>query len=98
MRPPPDQMVADTLAARRPALEACVRDGPQDDPVSGLFGRRVTLSLVVNPSGTVTSSTIDDPALEATALGACLRTVVGRPFPAFDGEPLHVVVPLKLGE
>ena len=95
---PSDQMVVATLAARRPAFEACVRQWLGDDPGSGRAGRRVTMTLIVNPSGTVNSPVLDDPALEDTGLGDCLREVFGRPFPAFEGEPLHLVVPLKLGE
>jgi hypothetical protein len=91
-------MMVEALAARRPALESCVRQWLLADPGAGLSGRRVTVSLVVNPSGTVTSSSIDDPSLETTALGACLRNVVSRPFRPFEGEPIQVVVPLRLGE
>lgn len=93
-----DQMVVETLATLRPALEACVRQWQGDDPGSGRGGRRVTMTLVVNPSGTVNSPVLDDPALEDTGLGDCLRDVFTRPFPTFEGEPLQLVVPLKLGE
>lgn len=96
-RPPPDRMVAEALAARRPAFEACLRDWLQDNP-GGPSGRRVSMTLVVNPNGTVSVSSLDDPTIEATALGACLRGVVSRPFQAFEGEPLHVIVPLRLGQ
>lgn len=97
-RPPPDQMVSDALAARRPAFEACLRDWLRDKPSSAITGRQMDLLLMVNPNGSVSSPAVDDPAIDGTALGACLRGVVSRPFPPFEGEPLQVRMPLKLGE
>jgi hypothetical protein len=91
-------MVVESLAARRPAFDACVRDSQQGNPGAGLSGRRLTVTLMVSPSGTVSASSIDDPALENTTLGTCLRNVLSRPFPAFEGDPLRLVVPLRLGE
>ncbi len=96
--PLPDHIVTEALAARRPAFESCVRGWLRDDPKAGLSGRRITISLIVNPTGLVSSSTIDDPSLEATSLGACLRGAASRPFPSFEGEPIQVMVPLRLGQ
>jgi hypothetical protein len=91
-------MVAESLAGRRPAFDACVRDWLRANPGTGLSGHRVTVTLIVSPNGTVGASSIDDPGLESSTLGTCLRDVLGRPFPAFEGDPLQVVVPLRLGE
>jgi hypothetical protein len=93
-----DQVVAQAVAARRPAFDACVREWAREEPGLWVPGRRVDLLLTVQPSGTVTSPRIDDPALEGTALAGCLRGAAGKPFPPFDGDPVQLRIPFRLGE
>lgn len=93
-----EQVIANAIAARRAAFETCVRQWLESKPRPGATGRRLDLSLVVNPTGTVTSPKIDDPALEASPLGGCLRNAASKPFPAFEGEPIQLRIPLRLAK
>lgn len=95
-RPGPEQMIADAVAARRGAFEACVRRWLASQPGQAVAGRRLELSLTVSPSGAVTSPRIDDPALDESPLGECLRSAAGKPFPAFEGDPIALRLPLRL--
>lgn len=96
-RLPTAEGVAAAVAADRPAFDACVQESLRDEPGLAVAGLQIDLVMTVNPSGIVTSSEIDDAALQETALGRCLRSAVrGLAFPAFEGEPLQVRIPLKI--
>lgn len=93
-----DRVVPDALAARRSALDACAQEWAREAPWLWVAGRRVEVSLIVDPSGAVTSCALDDQDLDGSSLGACLRKVLGKPFPPFEGEALQVRIPLRLGQ
>ncbi len=79
----------------RSGFDACVEGAGPD---AHLAGRKVMLSVTVNPSGIVTSPRLDDPLLDGSAAGVCLksaaRKLVASPF---SGEAVRVRVPLTLG-
>ena len=64
---------------------------------AGLAGRSVMLSVTVNLSGIVTSPRLDNPLLDASAAGTCLKSAARNFVLApFSGEPVRVRVPLTL--
>jgi hypothetical protein len=59
--------------------------------------RRATLLLTVKPDGAVASAWIAEAEIDGAPLGRCLRAAALRMvFPAFDGAPMEVSVPLAL--
>jgi hypothetical protein len=59
--------------------------------------RRATLLLTVTASGAVSSAWLAEAEVQKTLLGKCLVTAARRlVFPAFEGEPVDVSVPLLL--
>jgi hypothetical protein len=59
--------------------------------------RRFHLDVTVVDSGRVSGADIDDAEVRGTALGECVLGVArGITFPAFDGEPVRVELPLRL--
>lgn len=90
--------VAAAIAARRPAFESCLHEALQNEPglVSG--GLRIAVIATVHPIGVVTSPQVEEPALQDTELGECLRSAARNLlFPTFEGEPFQVRIPLVLG-
>lgn len=87
--------VSAALDARRADIEACLSAHPAE--AAGAGGRRFHLVLTVADSGHVSAAQLDDAEVGATALGACLVRL-GREvtFPAFDGEPVLIELPLRL--
>jgi hypothetical protein len=86
------------VGANRKAFEACIAEAIGRDPSIELGGRQVVLMLTVNPSGMVASPALDDVETGKTDLGACLKSAAQlMVFPAFEGPPLKVEVPLLLG-
>ncbi len=92
------EQVGRVATANKRAFEQCIADAGERVPALDLAGRRVTLTLTVNPAGQVADPTLDDVELDQTDLGACLKSA-GRLmiFPAFEGGPMTVEVPLTLG-
>jgi hypothetical protein len=90
--------VASIVSANRAAFESCIAEATRRDPGLDLGGRQAVLMLTVTPSGTVASPTIDDAELDKTDLGACLKSAARlMEFPAFEGSPMKVEIPLSLG-
>jgi hypothetical protein len=91
-----DEEVAAALRARRHTLDGCVAsaapDGAEARP------QRLRLELTLEPGGTVSGAQFDDAAVDASPLGACLAGVVeSMSFPPFEGEPVRLALPLRLG-
>jgi hypothetical protein len=96
---PTQEDVAAAVAAKRPAFDACLQESQRNEPGLVAGGLRVTLLVTVDPSGIATSPQLDDPVLQDTVLGGCLRNVARQILlPAFAGERFQVRIPLKLGE
>jgi hypothetical protein len=96
--PPLDEkMIADTVARHKPAFDACVAAARQSESTLALDGRRVIVTVTVNPSGKAAYPTLDDAEIGATELGRCLkRETAQMTFPEFGGEPVRARVPLTL--
>lgn len=94
---PTPEDVAATVAARRPEFNACVQEAWRAEPDLFAGDPKLAVVMTVNPNGMVTSPQIEGP-LQGTSFGECLRNVVRNlPFPAFDGEPFLVRIPVVLG-
>ncbi|HEY6005786.1 MAG TPA: hypothetical protein VIV57_23090 [Anaeromyxobacter sp.] len=88
--------MAEALRARRAALADCVATTPG---ASAGRGQRFALTVVIDPSGSVSDVQIDDPEVEATPLGVCLvRLVQAMSFAPFEGEPFRVELSLGYGD
>jgi hypothetical protein len=90
------EAVARTVAANRKAFDACVSRALRLDP--GLrVSKRATLVVTIQPNGSVTGAFIAEEDVDRTGLGGCLSAAARRMvFPAFDGEPTDVSLPLSL--
>jgi hypothetical protein len=77
------------------AFSGCVTRAAK---VTGLpNSRRATLLLTVAGSGEVSSAWVAEADISRTGLGRCLEGAARRlVFPAFEGEPVDVSVPLTL--
>jgi hypothetical protein len=63
-----------------------------------LGARRVILTVTVNPSGILTSPRFDDPDLDGSPAGVCLKSAARKlVVPASSGDPVRVRVPITLG-
>ncbi len=83
------------LSSTKKAFEGCIR-GAKDSDVK-LDGRRVMLRLNIQTTGAVTYPTLDDVTLNGTELGQCLKNAARlMVFPKFNGDTMHVEVPLVL--
>jgi hypothetical protein len=86
------------IRANRAALDACAARALVDPATAAYAGRKVSLILLVAPSGRAEAA-LEDSVLDATPLGACLRRAAARmAFPAFRGEPLGAVLSLVIGD
>jgi predicted Zn finger-like uncharacterized protein len=84
------------VARHRKAFDTCISRAVRRRPGGGL-ARRATLVVTVEPAGTVARAWVLEEEVDRSDLGACLATAARRMvFPAFDGEPLDVAVPLSL--
>ncbi len=91
------QQVKATLASRRRTFDACIDEAIAKDPGFSFAGRKVGLFLTVNPSGVVSSPFLDDPDVDDSPLGVCLKAAGNKVvFPAFQGEAFQVRVPLAI--
>jgi hypothetical protein len=92
----PAQLQA-VIRANRAALEDCATRALTDPMTSSYAGRKISLILLVSPSGRAEAA-LEDEALDGSALGTCLRKAASRmSFPQFRGEPVGAMVPLQLG-
>ena len=84
------------MAANRKAFDACISRTLRLNPSLKLV-KRTTLVVTIQPSGTVAKAYLAEEEVDRTELGACLTETARRMvFPAFDGEPLDVAMPLSL--
>jgi hypothetical protein len=84
------------IARNRRAFDACVSKALRLDPGAKL-ARRATIVVTVQPDGRVSEASFAEGEVGRTDLGACLADAARRmAFPAFDGEPLDVAIPLSL--
>lgn len=90
------EAVGRTVAKNRKAFDACISKALRLNPSMNV-ARRATLVVTVQPSGTVTGAFIAEEEVDRTDLGACLSAAARRMvFPAFEGEPIDVSMPLSL--
>ncbi len=88
--------VGRTVAKNRKAFDACISKALRLDPGMRV-ARRATLVVTVQPSGAVTGAFIAEEEVDRTDLGGCLSAAARRMvFPAFEGEPIDVSMPLSL--
>ncbi len=88
--------VGRTVAKNRKAFDACISKALRLNPSMNV-ARRATLVVTVQPSGAVTGAFIAEEEVDRTDLGACLSAAARRmAFPAFEGEPIDVSMPLSL--
>jgi hypothetical protein len=91
----PDAM-GRTVAKNRKAFDACISRALRLDP-NLKVAPRATLVLTVQPSGGVAGAFVAEEEVDRTDLGACLSAAARRMvFPAFEGEPVDVAMPLAL--
>jgi predicted Zn finger-like uncharacterized protein len=84
------------IALNRRAFDACISKALRLNPALKL-ARRATMVVTVQPSGAVSEAGFAEEGIERTDLGICLAETARRMvFPAFDGEPVDVAVPLSL--
>ncbi|MGB8931012.1 MAG: AgmX/PglI C-terminal domain-containing protein, partial [Anaeromyxobacteraceae bacterium] len=86
-----------TLSRNSSSFAACVSRAASSGPDQRLAANRVNLELTIRPSGRVQKVAVADKAVAGTPLGLCIAQAAKRMvFPGFDGEPIDIVVPLKL--
>ena len=83
------------VSANRKAFDACIASAAGSEVK--LDGRPVALRITINTNGTVTYPALDEPALNSTEMGQCLKSAARLMiFPKFKGEPFQYAVPLAL--
>ncbi len=83
------------LRSTKPAFDGCIQAARGTDVT--LDGRRVMLRLNIQTSGSVTNPALDDPTLNASELGSCLKSATRlMVFPKFKGDAVHVEVPMVM--
>jgi hypothetical protein len=86
-----------TLSRSSGSFQACVTRAIQASPDKKLPIRTVDLGLTIRPSGRVEKAAVQDPAVAKLPLGQCIAQAAKRMvFPGFDGDPVDIIVPLKL--
>ena len=89
-----DEQVKQTIQRSQRSFQACLDDALRRHDSKG---GRMVLSLTVAPSGAVLRAALDNPELDRSALGACLKSACKRmTFPPFQGSSFEVQVPLLL--
>jgi hypothetical protein len=77
------------------ALQSCIEEALKKDP--NLKVGKVRIKTTIAPSGAVTAAAIDKQAVDESPLGGCLKKAMKRiVFPAFNGEPFEVDIPLQV--
>jgi hypothetical protein len=90
------EAAAKVMGANRKAFDACISRALRLNP-SHKLARRATLVVTIQPVGTVSRAYLAEEEVERSELGACLCDTARRMvFPAFDGEPVDVAMPLSL--
>ncbi len=97
---PPEADVARVVAQSQGAIQGCVEQELRKNPK--FKGGKVTLVATIGTSGAVKDARLDNKALDASPVGACIKKSAMRmAFPAFkaeDGaEEVDVQIPLVLG-
>ena len=86
------------MARQKAAFDRCVEAARSEPGGEALAGRKIALLVAVGNGGRVEASEVEEPDVEASPLGSCLRRVAGRLlFPPFEGEPVGLRIPLQLG-
>jgi hypothetical protein len=92
-----EQAIEGTLSRSSGSFMACVNRAIATSPDQQLPAKRVNLELTIRPSGRVAKAAVQEEAIARLPLGQCIQQAAKRMvFPGFDGEPLDIVVPLKL--
>lgn len=92
-----EQAIEGTLSRNSGSFMACVNRAIQTSPDNRLPATKVNLELTIRPSGRVAKAAVQEGAIAKLPLGQCIVQAARRMvFPGFDGEPLDIVVPLKL--
>ncbi len=91
--------VQTAVARQRAAFDRCVVAALSAEGGQALAGRKTGLLVAVGPGGLVEAAEVEEPEIEGSPLGACLRKAAARLlFPPFDGEPVGLRIPLVLGD
>lgn len=92
-----EQAIEGTLSRSSGSFMACVNRAIAASPDQTLPAKRVNLELTIRPSGRVAKAAVQEEAIARLPLGQCIAQAAKRMvFPGFDGEPLDIIVPLKL--
>lgn len=95
---PDQQAVARKVSEAQPAIGHCVSTALRRNPNQKVG--KVVVVATIGSSGVVTRAEFreDRNAIATSELGDCVRKVVkGIIFPAFDGDPVDLEIPLVLG-
>ena len=86
------------IARKKASFDQCVDQALAAPGGEALAGRKIALLIAVERGGLVEAAQVEQPEIEASPLGACLRRAAGGLlFPPFEGEPVGVRIPLQLG-
>ncbi|MFL5263013.1 MAG: hypothetical protein ACJ79L_11500, partial [Anaeromyxobacteraceae bacterium] len=92
-----DAMIEATVAKYARSFDTCVVAARENEPQLALGGRKVVVTMTVNPNGKALYPTLDDVELSGSEFGKCVkRESVRMTFPEFGGEPIRARVPLTL--
>jgi predicted Zn finger-like uncharacterized protein len=87
------EQVSRKLDENKSSLQGCVDDALRRDPQLKLG--KIHVATTIAPTGEVTAARIDQPGVDESALGACLRTATTKiVFPRFDGAAFDVDIPI----
>jgi DNA-directed RNA polymerase subunit RPC12/RpoP len=87
------------ISRGRKSFDSCVEEWMRKEPGLDVSGIRVNLIITINPSGAVTAPVVDNPDIDRTSLGACLKSTARKMvFPSFSGDSFEASVPLVLGK
>jgi len=86
------------IARKKASFDQCVDQALAGPGGEALAGRKIALLIAVESGGLVEAAQVEQPEIESSPLGACLRRAAGGLlFPPFEGEPVGVRIPLQLG-
>jgi hypothetical protein len=86
------------VARQTAAFDRCVQSALAEPGGAGQVGRKIALLVAVGNGGLVEASEVEEPDVERSPLGACLRQAAGwLLFPPFEGEAIGLRIPLQLG-
>jgi hypothetical protein len=87
------------ISGSRKSFDVCVGEWLKKEPGLDVTGLKVNMFITINPSGVVTAPVLDNPDIERTTLGSCLKATARKMvFPTFSGEAFEARVPLVLGK